>query len=91
MSFNNSSFNTTNTQIYEILAYVNEMIGKDKEIFKLTFDSKYIMGYDPYNEDLNPISVGVTSKPKKEWGIKKIRGFKRVVELGWSYNVEILK
>lgn len=31
MSFNNSSFNTTNTQIYEILAYANELISKDKD------------------------------------------------------------
>jgi hypothetical protein len=30
MSFNNSSLNTTNIQIYEILAYANDLVDKDK-------------------------------------------------------------
>lgn len=58
--------------------------------FKLIFNGDYIMGYDPYEEN-SKSSLGVISTPKKEWGIKKIRGFKRVVELGWTYNVKIVK
>lgn len=49
------------------------------------------MGCDPYDENSNSFSVGVISTPKREWGIKKIRGFKRLIELGWTYTVEIVK
>ena len=32
----------------------------------------------------------VETKPKKEYGIKKIKGFNRVVNIGWSYIIEKL-
>ena len=66
---------------------------KNNKIFNLVFDESthYIGGYDPYDENSGSFSLGVISTPKREWGIKKIRGFKRLIELGWTYTVEILK
>lgn len=68
------------------------MIGTDKQTFTLVFYKKfqqgeyYIGGFDP------PISQSFSAqtktKPKKEYGIKKIKGFNRVVNIGWSYIIE---
>ena len=33
-------------------------------------------------------SAKIKTKPKKEYGIKKIKGFERVVNIGWSYIIE---
>ena len=73
-----------------------ELPGIDSQTFEIFLDKgwvrgDYIVGCDPYDENSNSFSVGVVSTPKKEWGIKKIRGFNRLIELGWTYNVEILK
>lgn len=62
---------------------------ENKETFKLTLDKKYIAGFDTYDENSNSFSVGFMYKPKQQFAIKKIRGFKRVVNIGWSYVVEL--
>lgn len=65
--------------------------GEKRQIFELTFNSNYIMGHDPYNDDKSSIAVFTKSKPKKVYEIKKVKGFNRVVEKGWEYIVELLK
>ena len=67
------------------------MIGTDNQTFTLVFDKEYYLGgFDPYNKDSVslPFSVQIITKPKKEYGIKKIKGFNRVVNIGWSYIIE---
>lgn len=65
---------------------------RNKETFKIILPKdRYVVGFDPYNENSNSFSVGVMTKPKQEFGIKKIRGFRRVVSIGWSYIVELIK
>ena len=74
------------------------MIGTDKQTFTLVFDKEfqqgeyYVGGFDPYNKDSVSQSFGakIQTKPKKEYGIKKIKGFNRVVNIGWSYIIEKL-
>ena len=55
MSFNNSSFNTTNTQIYEIFAYGNELAKKDRgsaiDYFRNNRSRVVIEGYLKMNYD----------------------------------------
>ena len=67
---------------------------KDKETFTLVFDKEFQQG-DYYLGVFNPsvsqsFSVQIKTKPKKEYGIKKIKGFNRVVNIGWSYIIEKL-
>ena len=57
---------------------------ENKEIFKITLNK---VGFDPYDENSN---FYVMSKPKQQFTIKKIKGFKRVVNIGWSYIIEKL-
>ena len=67
------------------------MIGTDKQTFTLVFDKEhYLGGFDPYNKDSVSQSFGaiIKTKPKKEYGIKKIKGFNRVINTGWSYIIE---
>ena len=67
---------------------------KDKETFTLVFDKEFQQG-DYYLGVFNPsvsqsFSAQIKTKPKKEYGIKKIKGFNRVVNIGWSYIIEKL-
>ena len=62
---------------------------ESNQTFKITLNEKYIAGFDPYDENSTSFSVGVMSKPKQQFGIKRIKGFRRVVEVGWSYVVEL--
>ena len=50
----------------------------------------YLGGFDPYNKDSvsQSFSAKIKTKPKKEYGIKKIKGFNRVINTGWSYIIE---
>ena len=43
---------------------------------------------DHYLYDL--FSAQIKTKPKKGYGIKKIKGFNRVVNIGWSYIIKKL-
>ena len=67
----------------------------NKQTFTLVFEKEfqqvnYIAGFDPYDTDSVSQSFGaiIKTKPKKEYGIKKIKGFNRVVNIGWSYIIE---
>ena len=69
------------------------MIGTNKQTFTLVFDKEYYLGgFDPYDTDSVSQSFGaiIKTKPKKEYGIKKVKGFNRVVNIGWSYIIEKL-
>lgn len=33
-------------------------------------------------------SAQIKTKPKQQYGIKKIKGFNRVINTGWSYIIE---
>lgn len=66
-------------------------IGANKQTFTLVFDKEYYLGgFDPYKEDSVSQSFGaiLKAKPKKEYGIKKIKGYNRVVNIGWSYIIK---
>ena len=65
------------------------MIATDKQTFTLVFDKEYYLGgFDPSVSQ--SFSAKIKTKPKKEYGIKKIKGFNRVVNIGWSYIIEKL-
>ena len=74
------------------------MIATDKQTFTLVFGKEfqqgeyYLGGFDPYDTDSVSQSFGaiIKTKPKKEYGIKKVKGFNRVVNIGWSYIIEKL-
>lgn len=69
-----------------------DLPGIKGQTFKLTLPKdRYIMGFDSYDEELTSNSIGVVSNPIQQFGIKRIRGFKRVVSIGWSYVVEFIK
>ena len=68
---------------------------KSNQTFTLVFDKEfqqvnYIAGFDPYSKDSvsQSFSAQIKTKPKKEYEIKKIKGFNRVVNIGWSYIIE---
>ena len=64
---------------------------KNKQTFTLVFDKEYYLGgFDPYDKDsvYQSFSAQIKTKPKKEYGIKKIKGYNRVVNIGWSYIIE---
>ena len=63
----------------------------NKQTFTLVFDKEYyIAGFDPYNKDSvsQSFSAQIKTKPKQQYGIKKIKGYNRVVNIGWSYIIE---
>ena len=63
------------------------MIGTDKQTFTLVFDKEYyIGGFD--SSVSQSFSAQIKTKPKQQYGIKKIKGFNRVVNIGWSYIIE---
>ena len=69
----------------------------NKQTFTLVFEKEfqqvnYIAGFDPYDTDSVSQSFGaiIKTKPKQQYGIKKIKGFNRVVNIGWSYIIEKL-
>lgn len=69
----------------------------NKQTFTLVFEKEfqqvnYIAGFDPYNKDSvsQSFSAQIKTKPKKGYGIKKIKGFNRVINIGWSYIIEKL-
>ena len=69
------------------------MIGTDKQTFILIFDKEfqqgdYFAGFDPSISQ--SFSAQLKTKPKQQYGIKKIKGFNRVVNIGWSYIIETL-
>ena len=69
------------------------MIATDRQTFTLVFDKEYYLGgFDPYNKDSvsQSFSAQIKTKPKQQYGIKKIKGFNRVVNIGWSYIIEKL-
>ena len=63
------------------------MIATDRQTFTLVFDKEYYLGgFDPsVSQSFGAI---IKTKPKKEYRIKKIKGFNRVVNIGWSYIIE---
>lgn len=72
----------------------NNNPGIEGQIFSIRLNKewqqgKYIMSCDPYKKNSKSYSIGITQTPKKVFGVKKIRGFKRVVELGWNYTVKL--
>ena len=69
------------------------MIATDRQTFTLVFDKEYYLGgFDPYDKDSvsQSFSAQIKTKPKQQYGIKKIKGFNRVVNIGWSYIIEKL-
>jgi hypothetical protein len=66
---------------------------ENRQTFTLVFGKEfqqgeyYLGGFDPYDDSVSIATVLMT-KPKKEYGIKKIKGFNRVVNIGWSYIAE---
>lgn len=69
------------------------MIATDRQTFTLVFDKEYYLGgFDPYDKDsvYQSFSAQIKTKPKQQYGIKKIKGFNRVVNIGWSYIIEKL-
>ena len=63
------------------------MIATDRQTFTLVFDKEYYLGgFDP--SVYQSFSAQIKTKPKKEYGIKKIKGFNRVVNISWSYIIE---
>jgi len=63
------------------------MIATDRQTFTLVFDKEYYLGgFDPSVSQ--SFSAQIKTKPKKGHGIKKIKGFNRVVNIGWSYIIE---
>ena len=70
------------------------MIATDKQTFTLVFGKEfqqgeyYIGGFDPSVSQ--SFSVQIKTKPKQQYGIKKIKGFNRVINTGWSYIIEKL-
>lgn len=65
---------------------------ENKQTFTLVFDKEFQQGKYYIGEFDPPISQSfsaqIKTKPKKEYGIKKIKGFNRVVNIGWSYMIE---
>ena len=49
--------------------------------------NKYIAGFDPYDDSIS-MAIVLMTKPKQQYGIKKIKGFNRAVNIGWSYIIE---
>ena len=63
------------------------MIGTDKQTFTLVFDKEYYLGgFD--SSVYQSFSAQIKTKPKQQYGIKKIKGFNRVINTGWSYIIE---
>ena len=63
------------------------MIATDKQTFTLVFSKEhYLGGFD--SSVYQSFGAIIKTKPKKEYGIKKIKGFNRVVNIGWSYITE---
>jgi hypothetical protein len=71
---------------------------ENKQTFTLVFGKDfqqveyYLGGFDPYEQSSVSQSFGaiIKTKPKKEYAIKKIKGYNRVVNIGWSYIIERL-
>ena len=66
---------------------------KSNQTFTLVFDKEfqqenYFAGFNPSVSQ--SFSAQIKTKPKKGHGIKKIKGFNRVVNIGWSYIIEKL-
>lgn len=64
---------------------------RGKEIFELVFDKNYKMGFDDYDENNGKFSIGVIEEPKKQFEVKRAGKFLRVVDIGYSYIVEVVK
>lgn len=65
------------------------MKGTDRQTFTLVFDKEYYLGgFDPSVSQ--SFSAQIKTKPKQQYGIKKIKGFNRVVNIGGSYIIEKL-
>ena len=67
------------------------MIGTDRQTFTLVFDKEfqqenYFAEFDPSVSQ--SFSAQIKTKPKQQYRIKKIKGFNRVVNIGWSYIIE---
>lgn len=73
-----------------------ELPGVSKNTFKLVLDKnfkceKYIAGFDPYDENSESYSLSVVTKPKKQFRVRRVRGFLRIVDIGYSHIVKIVK
>ena len=67
------------------------MIATDRQTFTLVFDKEYYLGgFDPYDKDsvYQSFSAQIKTKRKQQYGIKKAKGFNRVINTGWSYIIE---
>ena len=52
----------------------------------------YIGGIDPYDDEKASASIGVVlSTPRKTFALRKIKGFRRVINIGWNYIYKIVK
>ena len=67
------------------------MTATDRQTFTLVFDKEFQQGgyyVGGFDNSVISFSAQIKTKPKKEYGIKKIKGFNRVVDIGWSYITE---
>ena len=68
------------------------MIGTDNQTFTVVFGKElqqgeyYVGGFDPSVSQ--SFSAQIKTKPKKEYGLKKRKGYNRVVNIGLSYIIE---
>ena len=64
---------------------------ENKQTFALVFSKEFQQGnyFAGFASSVSQsFSAQIKTKPKKEYGIKKIKGFNRVVNIGWSYIIE---
>ena len=65
---------------------------KSNQTFTLVFDKEfqqgeyYIGGFD--SSVSQSFSAQIKTKRKQQYGIKKAKGFNRVINTGWSYIIE---
>lgn len=65
------------------------MIGE--EIFKLVLNKNYTMGFDLYDENNGNYSLGVITELKKQFEVRRTGKFLRVVDVGYSCVVKVVK
>ena len=52
----------------------------------------YIGGIDPYDDEKASASIGVVlSMPRKTFVLRKVKGFRRVISVGWSHVFKLIK
>ena len=61
-------------------------MGTTIEYFQIILNENYLTDYKSQS-----FVVDIISNPKRKFGIKKIKGYRRVIETGWEYKVKMIK